>query len=68
MDLRWPKSKAELEQIQRERKRVAVERARQSPFLRKRIPAGEAEDIWHKIPPLTKDELPEPYREQALKF
>ena len=57
MDLRWPKSKAELEKTQRERKRVAIERARQSPFLRKRIPAGEAEDIWHRIPPLTKEEL-----------
>jgi len=57
VDLRWPKSKAELEKTQRERKRVAIERARQSPFLRKRIPAGEAEDIWHRIPPLTKEEL-----------
>jgi phenylacetate-CoA ligase len=57
VDLRWPKSKAELERTQRERKRVAVERARQSPFLKKRIPAGEAEDIWHRIPLLTKEEL-----------
>src|SRR5829696_1711985 len=57
VDLRWPKSKAELENTRRERKRVAVERARQSPFLRKRIPAGEAEDIWHRIPLLTKEEL-----------
>ena len=52
VDLRWPKSGAELERVQRERKGVAVERARQSPFLKKRIPAGKAEDIWHKIPPL----------------
>jgi phenylacetate-CoA ligase len=57
VDLRWPKSTAELEKIQRERKKIAVERARQSPFLRKRIPAGEAEAIWHRIPPLTKEEL-----------
>jgi phenylacetate-CoA ligase len=57
VDLRWPKSKAELESIQRSRKRVAVERARQSPFLKKRIPAGEAEDIWRRIPLLTKEEL-----------
>ena len=57
MDLRWPKSRAELEKIQRERKEIAVERARQSSFLRKRIPAGNALDIWHKIPPLTKEEL-----------
>jgi phenylacetate-CoA ligase len=53
----WPKSRAEIERIQRERKRVAVERARQSPFLKKRIPTGNAEDIWHKIPLLTKEEL-----------
>jgi len=57
VDLRWPKSAAELDQVQRERKKVAVERARQSPFLKKRIPAGAAEDIWHRIPPLTKEEL-----------
>jgi phenylacetate-CoA ligase len=57
MDLRWPASRKVIEQIQRERKRVAVERARQSPFLRKRIPTGNVEDIWHKIPLLTKEEL-----------
>ncbi len=57
MDLRWPKSKAELEKIQRERRQVALERARRSAFLGKRIPAGRAEDIWHKIPLLTKEEL-----------
>jgi phenylacetate-CoA ligase len=53
----WPKSRAEIERIQRERKRVAVKRARRSPFLKKRIPTGNAEDIWHKIPLLTKEEL-----------
>lgn len=57
MDLRWPTSVSQLEQIQRERKEVAVGRARQSPFLKKRIPQGRAEDIWHKIPLLTKEEL-----------
>ena len=56
-DLRWPKSRKELLAIQRKRKEVALERARQSPFLKKRIPKGKAEDIWHKIPPLTKEEL-----------
>ena len=35
----------------------ALERALQSPFLKKRIPKGRAEDIWHKIPLLTKEEL-----------
>ena len=57
MDLRWPTSVSQIEKLQRERKRVAVERARQSPFLKKRIPKGETEDIWHKIPLLTKEEL-----------
>jgi phenylacetate-CoA ligase len=57
MNLRWPKSRAELERIQVERRQVAVERARQSPFLRKRIPQGTAQDIWHRIPLLTKEEL-----------
>jgi hypothetical protein len=42
VDLLWPKSAADLERIQRERRQVALERARQSAFLKKRIPAGEA--------------------------
>ncbi len=57
VDLRWPASVSRLKAIQAERKAVAVERARQSPFLKKRIPAGKAEDIWHRIPVLTKEEL-----------
>ena len=57
VQLNWPKSASHLEKIQRERKRVAVERARQSPFLRKRIPQGPVEDIWRRIPLLAKDEL-----------
>ena len=57
MDLRWPASAAHLEEIQRERKEIAVERALQSPFLKKRIPKGKAQDVWHKIPLLTKEEL-----------
>ena len=57
MDLRWPASASHLEEIQRERKQVAVERALQSPFLKKRIPKGKAQDVWHKIPLLTKEEL-----------
>jgi phenylacetate-CoA ligase len=56
-DLRWPKSKKALLEIQRKRKGVAVERARLSPFLKKRIPKGRAEDVWHRIPLLTKEEL-----------
>jgi len=57
IDLRWPASAAEVTRIQRERKAVALQRARRSPFLKKRIPQGEAEDIWHRIPLLTKEEL-----------
>lgn len=60
MDLRWPSSVAEIERIQRERKRVAVERALQSPFLRKRlshIRLDRLDEDWFKIPLLTKEEL-----------
>jgi phenylacetate-CoA ligase len=67
-DLRWPVSASQLETIQRERKRVALERALQSPFLRKRIPKGAVEEIWHRIAPLTKEELrsipPERFHEE----
>ncbi|HUQ24987.1 MAG TPA: AMP-binding protein [Burkholderiales bacterium] len=68
VDLRWPTSVSQLKSIQLERKRVAVERARLSPFLKKRIPDGKAEDIWHRIPLLTKEELraipPERFHEE----
>jgi phenylacetate-CoA ligase len=68
MNLLWPKSVSQLKKIQLARKRVAVERARQSRFLKKRIPKGKAEDIWHKIPLLTKEELrsipPERFHEE----
>jgi phenylacetate-CoA ligase len=55
--MKWPRSRAEIERIQRERKQVALERARQSAFLKARVPAGKAEDIWHRIPLLTKEAL-----------
>jgi phenylacetate-CoA ligase len=57
MNLLWPKSASQLKKIQLARKQVAVDRARQSRFLKKRIPKGKAEDIWHRIPLLTKEEL-----------
>ena len=57
VDLKWPQSRRDLERMQTERLRIALERALQSPFLKKRIPKGRAEDIWHKIPLLTKEEL-----------
>ena len=68
MNFLWPKSVSQLKKIQLARKRVAIERARQSRFLKKRIPKGKAEDIWHKIPLLTKEELraipPERFHEE----
>lgn len=62
MDFRWPKSRSHIEAIHRERKRIAVERALQSPFWRKRMPALrldalEDPDEWRKIPVLTKEDL-----------
>lgn len=62
MDFRWPKSGAEIEGIHRERKRLAVERALQSQFWRKRMPALKLDRLddpeeWRKIPLLTKEDL-----------
>src|SRR5260370_18381645 len=62
MDFGWASSQAEIERTQRERKRVAVERALRSPFLRKRMPKLDLErlddpDVWRRIPLLTKEEL-----------
>ena len=62
MPLELPKSRAEIRRIQSERKRVAVERALQSPFHRKRLSRLELErlddpDEWRKIPVLDKDTL-----------
>jgi phenylacetate-CoA ligase len=62
MDFRWPQSTTDIERIQRTRKRVAVERALRSPFLRKRMPKLDLDrlddpEVWRKIPVLTKDDL-----------
>jgi len=62
VDFRWPRSKSHILQIQAERKRVAVERAMRSPFLRKRMPKVDLErlddpEVWRKIPVLTKEDL-----------
>src|SRR5713226_2566744 len=62
MDFRWPSSQAEIERTQRERKRVAVERALRSPFLRKRLPKLDLDrlddpGVWRRIPLLTKEDL-----------
>src|SRR5260370_11697551 len=62
MDFGWASSQAEIERTQRERKRVAVERALRSPFLGKRLPKLDLDrlddpDVWRRIPLLTKEEL-----------
>jgi len=62
MDFRWPQSTTDIERIQRTRKRVAVERALRSPFLRKRMPKLDLDriddpEVWRKIPILTKEDL-----------
>jgi len=73
MDFRWPQSTTDIERIQNERKRVAVERAMRSPFLRKRMPKVDLErlddpEVWRKIPVLTKEDLrqisPERFHEE----
>jgi len=73
MDFRWPQSTTDIERIQHERKRVAVERAMRSPFLRKRMPKVDLErlddpEVWRKIPVLTKEDLrqipPERFHEE----
>ena len=57
-----PRSAAEIERIQREKKRLAIERARRSVLLAPRV-SGVRLDLlddpeeWRKIPVLTKDEL-----------
>src|SRR5260370_9516695 len=62
MDFGWASSQAEIERTQRERKRVAVERALRSPFLGKRLPKLDLDrlddrDVWRRIPLLSREEL-----------
>ena len=38
MDFRWPRSQAAIDAIQKERRRIAVERALRSPFWKRRMP------------------------------
>ncbi len=55
-----PQDQGEIERIQRDRKRIALERARRSPLLAPRltgIDPGNLDDAWSRIPLLTKDEL-----------
>jgi phenylacetate-CoA ligase len=60
--LGWPTSRAEIDRIQSERKRRAVELARQAPFFRDRLAGIDVDRlddpaVWAKIPLLTKDAL-----------
>ncbi len=62
MDFRWPASAQEIQSVQSQRKRVAVERALRSPFLKKRLPRLDLQrlddpDVWRRIPLLTKEDL-----------
>jgi phenylacetate-CoA ligase len=62
MRLPLPESQDEIDAIHRTRKRLAVERARQAPLLKKRLSGVKADRLddpeeWRKIPVLTKDEL-----------
>ena len=62
MDLRWPKSASHVHTIQNERRRLAVERAMQAPFFKKRLAGIDLQrldepEVWNRIPVLTKDEL-----------
>ena len=73
MDLRWPASRAEIAAIQRERKRIAFERARKALFYKGRLDGIDASrlddpEVWAKIPLLTKEDLrkiaPKDFHEQ----
>src|SRR5687768_14349953 len=73
MDFRWPGSRTEIERIHLERKRLAVERALQSRFWKKRMPALRLDRLddpeeWRRIPVLTKEDLrqipPERFHEE----
>jgi phenylacetate-CoA ligase len=62
MDFAWPASRSDIERIQRERKRSAVELALRVPFYRTRLQGVHLDrlediEVWSKIPLLSKDEL-----------
>ena len=62
MSLGWPKSRAQIAAGQRERKKVAVERARSARFFQDRLDHVNLERLddpqeWAKIPILDKDQL-----------
>lgn len=62
LPLMLPKNRAEIEAIQRGRKKLAVERARRSPFWRDKLAGINTDKLddpeeWRKIPILDKDQL-----------
>lgn len=62
MPLPLPKSREEIQALHRARLRIAVQRARHSPFMRPRVDAVDVDKLddpeeWGKIPLLTKEEL-----------
>jgi phenylacetate-CoA ligase len=62
VNFHWPKSRAELAQTQRYRRRLAVEMAKRSRFYKGRLDHIDLDrlddpDEWNRIPLLTKDEL-----------
>lgn len=62
LPLQLPRNRAELESLQRERKKIAVERARRSTFWKDRLAHVNTAKLddpeeWRKIPVLDKDQL-----------
>ena len=60
MRFKWPASPEDIARIQKQRKRIAVERAMQAPFFRERLKGirlDRLDEDWLKIPVLTKEEL-----------
>ena len=62
MPLSLPKSRAEIEKIQSERKRIAFERALHAPWYQGRLAGIDADrlddpEVWQRIPVLDKDTL-----------
>ncbi len=60
--MKWPKSSAAIARIQSKRKRIAVERALQSRFWKRRMPKLDLKrlddpEVWRRIPVLTKEDL-----------
>src|SRR5256714_3628351 len=62
MNSRWRKSESDIKRTESERKRIAVERALQSRFWKRRLPQLDLNrlddpEVWRRIPVLTKEDL-----------